>query len=572
MIIIDHTGYFLITIPFDKWFKVNLLAVKSLDPDKMGTVRWINDKKVWYVAGNLREKVHQLAAKHRATIQPYQAMAPQVTGEIDALPDLDIELPISAIFRPYQRQGIARSMELRRVLNGDDMGLGKTLQSIGTVVGLHEKGENAFPCLCIVPAVAKENWRREWEKWSNHKAMILTDSCKNTWQQYYKAGLKDVFITNYESLKKYFVDSMPPKGKLKLSKDIIMNENIQLFKSIIIDESHRVKSSATLQTKLCARIAHKKENVILLSGTPVMNKPIDLYTQLVIMGQIQHFGGTRKAFVDRYCDGGTGASNLKELNYLLNKHCFFRREKKDVLKELPEKQRQVYTCEISTRKEYDFAEKNFIKFLQGLGKTQSEINKSMRAEALAMMNQLSQIAARGKLAEVKEFTDEVLESGHKLILFCNLKEIVRELKAIYPDAVTITGDDIGDRRQANIDKFQEDTNCKLIICNLRAAGVAVTLTASSQVGFIEFPWTAALCQQAEDRAHRMGQMNKNGVMCTYFLGHDTIDEKRYAAILEKAGIANAITGATDDMEMSMVDNVINLFNNKSYVGGEATVA
>lgn len=571
MIIIDHTTFFHINVPFDRYFKAKILAIKSLDPDKSGSVRWIHDKKVWWVSGALRPQVTSLATKFRATIQPYIIQTPQLVGEVGELPDLDFELPLKATLRPYQRQGIARSMELRRVLNGDDMGLGKTLQSIGTIVGLHEKGQNAFPCLCIVPAVAKENWRREWDKWSNHRAMILTDSCKNTWMQYYKAGIKDVFITNYESLKKYFVESMPAKGKVRMSKDIVMRECINLFNSVIIDESHRIKSPATLQTKLCARIAHKKENIILLSGTPVMNKPIDLYTQLVIMGQIQHFGGTRKAFVDRYCDGGTGASNLRELNYLLKKHCFFRREKKDVLTELPEKQRQVYICDITTRREYEFAENNFIKFLQGLGKSQTEINKSLRAEALSMMNQLSQIAARGKLNEIKEFTDEVLASGQKLILFCNLKHIVNELKKIYPDAVSITGDDVGDKRQANIDKFQEDPDCKLIICNLKAAGVAVTLTASSQVGFIEFPWTAALCQQAEDRAHRMGQLNKNGVMCTYFLGKNTIDEKRYAAILEKAGIANAITGATDDMEMSMVDNVISLFQNNSY-GRETSAA
>lgn len=552
MRIIDHGTFYSIYFPFNKLFRRNLELVKGI-PDRAFNAK----DKSWTVPKSSASFVIELANKRGIPVEQYVPNAPELTGELEELPDLDIELPIKATLRNYQKKGVARSIQLRKVLNGDDMGLGKTLQSISKVVGIEQMGVSAFPCLVIVPSVSKENWRREWEKWTDRKALILTDSVKNTWQQYWKAGFFQVFITNYESLKKYFVESMP-SGKIKMSKDIKMKDTISLFNSIIIDESHRLKDPTTLQTKLCARIAMGKENIQLLSGTPVMNKPIDLYTQLVILGQMKHFGGKKKAFSDRYCDGGRGHSNLKELNYLLNKHCFFRREKKAVLTELPDKQRQIYVCEISNRQEYDFAERNFIRFMESIGKTQSEITRALRAEALALMNQLGQISARGKINEVKEFADEVLGSGQKLILFCNLKAIVQELKKIYPDAVTITGDD-KNNRQANIDKFQEDSECKLIICNLRAAGVSVTLTAASQVGFIEFPWTASLCQQAEDRANRMGQ--KNAVMCTYFLGRDTIDEKRYSAIMEKNSIANAITGGTDAMEMNMVDKLFNLFSN-----------
>jgi SWI/SNF-related matrix-associated actin-dependent regulator 1 of chromatin subfamily A len=289
-----------------------------------------------------------------------------------------------------------------------------------------------------------------------------------------------------------------------------------------------------------------------------MNKPIDLYSQLVIMNQLQHFGGNRKSFSDRYCDGGRGASNLRELNYLLNKHCFFRREKKDVAKDLPDKQRQQVICEITTRREYDFAEQNFRKFLEGSGKTATQITAKLRAEALTQINELRRISARGKIQEAKEFIDEVMDADQKLIVFCSLKAIVQELKNIYPDAVTITGADSQDTRQRNIDDFQNDPKCKLIICNLQAAGVGITLTASSRVLFLEYPWTYAALVQAEDRAHRIGA--KNTVMCTYLLGKDTIDEKMFDAIIAKKDIANQITGGTDDMEMTTIDNVINLFS------------
>lgn len=112
-------------------------------------------------------------------------------------------------------------------------------------------------------------------------------------------------------------------------------------------------------------------------------------------------------------------------------------------------------------------------------------------------------------------------------------------------------------RQRNVDAFQNDVDAKLIICNFKAAGVGITLTASSRVLFLEYPWTYADLVQAEDRAHRIGQ--KNAVMTTFLLGKDTIDEKMFDLILEKKEIANAITGGTDEMEMSTVDKVISLF-------------
>ena len=108
--------------------------------------------------------------------------------------------------------------------------------------------------------------------------------------------------------------------------------------------------------------------------------------------------------------------------------------------------------------------------------------------------------------------------------------------------------------------LQKTSHTKLIICNIKAAGVGITLTASSRVAFIEYPWTYADCAQCEDRAHRIGQ--KNSVMCTYFLGQNTIDEDLYKMIQEKRHTGNTITGASDEMKMEMVSNVMDLFNKR----------
>ena len=277
------------------------------------------------------------------------------------------------------------------------------------------------------------------------------------------------------------------------------------------------------------------------------------------MGKLHLFGG-KDEFLDRYCEGSNGASNLRELNYLLKRHgCFFRREKKDVAQDLPEKQRQTLVCDITTHEDYNRAEADLKAWLEAKGFDKGDIDKKMGGEALVRLNVLRQISARGKIREVAEFTRQVLESGEKLVLFCNLLAIVDELLALFPHAVTVTGRDSDKQKQANIDAFQNDPHCQLIICNIKAGGIGTNLTASSRVALVEYPLTYADCVQCEDRCHRIG--TRNNVMCTYFNGRDTIDERLWEIIMEKRHLANAITGASDQMEMEIVSEVLALFKN-----------
>lgn len=173
---------------------------------------------------------------------------------------------------------------------------------------------------------------------------------------------------------------------------------------------------------------------------------------------------------------------------------------------------------------------------------------------------LRNVSARGKVRSVIEFVEDFRESGQKIILFCSLHEVVDQLKSYFPTAVTVTGRDTQDEKQRAVDSFQNDPNTDIIICSIKAAGVGLTLTASSNVGFVEFPWTYADCEQCEDRAHRIGQ--KDSVNCGYFLGRNTIDEKVYQIIQTKKNIANAVTGTSDDIEENVVDMVANIFNDK----------
>ena len=472
--------------------------------------------------------------------------------DIPELPELVIPHNLKIQPYPYQLKGIARGLELKRFMNCDEPGLGKTLQSIATI-----NIAGAFPCLVICPSSLKINWMREWEKFTDKKAMILTDKVRDTWTFFFQTGMHQVFIVNYESLKKYFVQRIKKSEGWTL-RDVEFRNSINLFKSVIIDESHRCKSASTQQAKFCKGICTGKEWIIELTGTPVVNRPKDLIPQLAILNRMEDFGGY-KPFVNRYCSGQREASNLKELNFNLWKYCVFRREKSLVLTDLPDKIRQVNTCEITNRKEYVDAERDLIMYLQKYKDADDEkIEKALRGEVMVRLNILRQISARGKVRDVIEFVKDFRENGKKIILFCSLHEVVDQLKRYFPTAVSVTGRDSQDVKQRAVDAFQNNPKTDIIICSIKAAGVGLTLTASSNVAFVEFPWTYADCCQCEDRAHRIGQ--KDSVTCYYFLGRRTIDEKVYRIIQEKKNIANAVTGSTEDIEENIVDMVARIFD------------
>lgn len=519
--------------------------------------RFDGAKKVWIVPTRSRVELERMIYQIQQFeninwVNGTEKKEEDIAYDIPELPDLTVPHNLKIQPYPYQLKGIARGLELKRFMNCDEPGLGKTLQSIATI-----NLADAFPCLVICPSSLKINWLREWEKFTDKKAMILTDKVRDTWTFFFQTGMHQVFIVNYESLKKYFVQRIK-KAEGWTLRDVEFRNSINLFKSVIIDESHRCKSASTQQAKFCKGICTGKEWVIELTGTPVVNRPKDLIPQLAILNRMEDFGGY-KPFVNRYCSGQREASNLKELNFNLWQYCMFRREKSLVLTDLPDKIRQVNTCEITNRKEYMDAERDLIMYLQKYKDADDDkIEKALRGEVMVKIGLLRNISARGKVRDVIEFVKDFRENGKKIILFCSLHEVVDQLKRYFPTAVSVTGRESPDEKQRAVDAFQNNPKADIIICSIKAAGVGLTLTASSNVAFVEFPWTYADCCQCEDRAHRIGQ--KDSVTCYYFLGRRTIDEKVSRIIQEKKNIANAVTGSTEDIEENIVDMVARIFD------------
>lgn len=437
---------------------------------------------------------------------------------------------------PYQREGIRQGLQWQRLIIGDEPGLGKTLQSIGIV-----DAADAYPCLVICPSSLKINWQREWEKFTDKKALVLDNGTRTTWPYLLQMKMHHTAIVNYESLRKYFVWDIRGGRKSFRLKDVVFCPQIKMFKSIIIDESHRVKDPSAQQTIFTKGIATGKDWCILLSGTPVVNRPEDLVSQLSIMGRLNEFGG-KGAFLARY---STEHADLGELSRRLYSTCLIRREKAKVLTQLPDKTRCDLYVDISNRDEYYLAQADLAQYLRQYKEcTDWEIRRKMRMEALVRFMTLRSLSAKGKVKQAIDFVKVFLDSGKPLILFCSYHEIVDELCNAFPKAVRVTGRDNAASKQAAVDSFQNG-NSRLIICSIKAAGVGLTLTAASNVAFVEFPWTYADCLQCEDRAHRIGQ--RDNVTCYYLIGRGTIDSALYRIILDKKSIANKIMASDDDI-------------------------
>lgn len=438
---------------------------------------------------------------------------------------------------PYQLEGISFGLQRRRIFIGDEPGLGKTLQSIGII-----DTANAYPCLVICPSSLKINWQREFERFTDKKAVVLDNNTRTTWPYLLQIKMHHVAIVNYESLRKFFVWDIKGGNPFRL-KDVVFCPQIKMFKSIIIDESHRVKDPSAQQTIFTKGIATGKDWIILLSGTPVVNRPEDLVSQLSIMNRLNDFGG-KSQFLSMYGE----CENLEELSSRLYSSCLIRREKAKVLTELPDKTRCDLYVDISNREEYNMAVENLAEYLRQYKEcSDAEIRRKMRMEALVQFMTLRSLAAMGKVAQAIDFARNFLASGKQLIIFCSYHDIVDALCKAFPTAVRVTGRDSITAKQAAVDSFQNG-NSQLIICSIKAAGVGLTLTASSNVAFVEFPWTYADCCQCEDRAHRIGQ--KDNVTCYYLIGRGTIDHALYNIIQRKKSVANQIMASDDDIPTS----------------------
>lgn len=320
---------------------------------------------------------------------------------------------------------------------------------------------------------------------------------------------------------------------------------------------HNCKNPTSLQGRAMSKISARY--MVAMSGTPLMNNPLDLYFPLNWLGYECH---SFYQFKQHYCVlGGWGGSevigfkNLADIRLLMDK-IMLRRLKMEVL-DLPEKIHQTEYVEMSHKQSQIYKEVH--------AGVMNEINKiSHSNNPLSMLIRLRQatgftgilsqtISESAKLDRMEELVAELAESGQKCIIFSNWSQVTEEAKnrlKKYKPAY-ITGDTKADERMNEVSRFQNDDDCKVIIGTIGAMGTGLTLTAAQTVIFLDSPWNRALKDQAEDRAHRIG--TKGTVNIITLVTKGTIDERIEDIVYKKGLISDAIVdGKGGKLGMDMI--------------------
>lgn len=507
------------------------------------------EKRVWHVAQTQANNLFSFCEKHKGFSIGDVAkqkmsdhnMSLRQSYSFENI-ELNIDFPQGLSLRAYQTVGVDYFLRKRRIINADTMGLGKTIQAIA---GFNKIDE--WPVLVVVPKNVIYNWYNEISKWSSKKPLVIDKKNSKSLLRYMHHGHADFIIVNYDGLRTHFVESIK---KINKTDTIRLKPIVGAFKGIIIDEAHELKNPKTTRYKIAKEITSSISNRLLLTGTPIVNEVKDVWALISLLGREKDFGGYSKFIADYKKAKDRNRLNLtireplEMLNDMLRSICMVRREKHQVLSELPDKTRHEIYVDIDNQKEYKEAHNNFRDYLRKQ-KGEAAAKKAMMAEKLTMLGQLSQIAARGKMNQGIEFIKGIV-ANEKCVVFCWHKETIRQLRKHFPDMLEVSGEtNLKKTTQKNVDKFQKDASAKLIVLTYRAGGVGLTLTAASKWVALELGWNPKDQRQAEDRLWRMGQ--KNNVMCYYFLAKDTVDQHRYNIIQKKEKI---ITKGIDSDEKS----------------------
>ena len=516
---------------------------------KAAGFRWNARKKRWwtddlvkaqrlseFAKGPAKAALTRADNVHRAAVAASAATSSEV----------DLPCPVGQEYLPYQRGGIAYALDRKSTLIGDEMGLGKTIQALGVV--------NATPkakrVLIICPASLRLNWEREAKKWLVNKDLSIGIAQGKDWPA------TDVVIINYDILTKH-------KGRV----------HGRTWDVLIVDEAHYLKNPKAQRTKqVFGDYAYKTKtwNVsplkakrrLLLTGTPIVNRPIELWGLINYLApdEFDNFFRYAKRYADAHYNGWawdfSGAQNLEELQEKLRSLVMVRRLKADVLPDLPPKRRQVIELPANGAKGKVRAEQaawadqeerlTGLKIAIELAKISqdpSDYDKAVAAlseGALIAFAEMSKLRHETALAKVPYVIDHVADAaeGGKVIVFAHHIDVVAQIVEGLEDrgvkTVSLTGKDPMDARQAAVDSFQGDDEVKVFVGNIKAAGVGITLTAASHVVFAELDWVPANLSQAEDRAHRIGQTNN--VLIQHLVLEGSLDQQIASQIVTKQAV------------------------------------
>jgi len=408
---------------------------------------------------------------------------------------------------PFQLKDVSFMRDNKNVLNANEMGLGKTIECI-MMLNMAKKVDNV---LIVCPASLKYNWLVELKEKLTRKLSIYVVNGKNF-------SKKNITIINYDILNTNREEVLKDKWSM-----------------VIFDEAHYLKNPKAKRTQIGRKIrAHRK---ILLTGTPINNRPIELW---VLLDYLQPGAwGTYHKFGYKYCDPThthwglkfDGATNKADLNMRLKK-VMVRNLKKDVLSELPDKVYQI--IELMPDKHTELSLANECQAVRHANPEIGDFTTLNETGFNLMLSNLKSNAFKDKdehIATIRRengvnkapyIIDHLKNASDKVVCFCHHKAVISKLAEEFKDdCVVITGETPSKRRQERVEAFQNNPKIKYFIGNIKAAGVGLTLTAASHVVFGEMDFVPAVMMQAADRLHRIGQ--KNSVLIQYLVMKDSLD-------------------------------------------------
>jgi SWI/SNF-related matrix-associated actin-dependent regulator 1 of chromatin subfamily A len=428
---------------------------------------------------------------------------------------------MAVLSTPYAFQDEdAERMEERfggRVLVAWEMGLGKSLLSFL----YRERHTPTARTVVVCPASLKVNWQREILRHTGRRSEIL--ETRKTFPLH-RIPLEVPIILNYDILKAW----------LDRLKDYRLGPEL-----VILDECHLLKSRGAQRTKAARVLCQDVPHVLALSGTPMTNRPAELWPVLNIL-QPSLFPSFF-TYANRYCKPEytpwgvkyTGACRLEELHRQLNRTCMIRRRKADVLKDLPPMTRQVIPLPLSDPAQYEMAEKDFSRWLADTYPDRASNDR--RSHRLVQMGYLKRLAGTLKLKAVKEWIDSFAEeAGKKLIVFGVHQAVLHDLHDHYRDSVLVDGGVTGNKRQLAFDRFLNRRDCTRFFGNVQAAGTGWSAKGCDTVAFCELDWVPGNHTQAEARVHGIGR-GSEGVrsMAYYLISEDTIEMDLCEVLQEK---------------------------------------
>jgi SNF2 family DNA or RNA helicase len=457
----------------------------------------------------------------------------------------------------HQKSGIDFLKKKGKAILADEMGLGKTRQAIIAAQETRKFGEGV---LIVCPASLKINWQREIkEVYPDAYIEIIHPK----WQ--FAPSTPEWMIINYDIIEK----------KLDVLEWMIDGG---IIGTLILDESNYIKGKSIRANAIVGGRVKKKNGEILkfeglaskinqvycLTGTPLLNRPIELFNQLTAIGHPLGGHGKRSSFARRFCGaflrtiyvkGGypirifdeSGSSNLDELREHL-KGWIIRRKKKDVI-DLPDKIVTVMECDMSreAKKEYDSAWDMYLQFIADNPMPERDIDNILMARHLVEIGKLKQVCSRSKIERIVSDVRNAVEQGEKIIIFSQYTRTIEWIANLLRAGVkgcdrircvTLTGADDMDERQKAVDAFQTDESVKVFVANIKAGGVGLNLTEGNIVMFADMDWSPETHRQAEDRAHRIGQ--KEMVNVYYYVAIGTIEEDIVRILNEKKNVMDQI--------------------------------